>query len=131
MKPLKDWLPPGFVCESSFNLANVLKGRLIIPIPAKPSANTAPNVSCPIGRIAGKGCSLVKVGSPSIVANTNETIHIFGAERCVYTAHRPRAFIIDIFNLENTVALITLGSIPRTRIATARWAEALIVRRVA
>src|SRR2546429_486866 len=107
-------LQPHLTRVVSLHLVDIINSILIIPISAKPPPNTSPNISCVVRGIAGERPPLTEIVCPSLVASADDAIHIFGAERCIISAHRPCRFTIYVFDLEKTVTLVTAWSIPGT-----------------
>ena len=105
---------------------NVMYRALVVPATAEPSTDTAPYVACMVGRIARRGCAIREIGCPSLVAGTDNSVHILGTEGRVVAAHRPFALAVDVLDLENAVALVAIVAVPGPR-----RAQALVSRQVA
>src|SRR5260370_9538105 len=118
---LKACPQPGLVGESCFDLLDIIHRALIVPAPTKPPAKTPPDIARVIAWIAWERGGIAQIGGPAFITGANDAVHVFGVEGGVRTAHGQGILEIKIFQLKNTVALVTALAIP-----CSWWAKGLV-----
>src|SRR5215467_2605746 len=86
---LETWLQPLLICVVLLHRFYVIDSSLIVPTPTIPPTNTAPDIACMIFGMTRERCAVLEVVRPTLVAGTDDAIHILSAESGINLTHGP------------------------------------------